>query len=88
LASATLEQLSDDLLSNARDRKMNDNELIERTRARETLPIHAMRSKIMEYINDNPVVLIRGNTGCGKNFCLKNFWNFELTRWDLTILII
>lgn len=66
LATATLEQLSDDLLSNARERKLNDKELESRTRAREGLPIHAMRRQIMETVNDNSVVLIRGNTGCGE----------------------
>jgi ATP-dependent RNA helicase A len=66
LASATLETLSEDLLQNARDRKLNDRELESRTKAREQLPISAMRRQIMEAINDNSVVLIRGNTGCGK----------------------
>ncbi len=65
LASASLEQLSEDLLSNARERKLNDRDLDERTKARETLPIHAMRRQVIEAINDNSVVLIRGNTGCG-----------------------
>lgn len=73
LASATLEQLSDDLLVNARDRKMNDNDLIDRTKNRETLPISAMRRKIMEMINDSPVVLIRGNTGCGEFSLIYSF---------------
>lgn len=66
LATATLDQLSDDLLTNARDRKQNDRDLETRSQARQTLPIHAMRREIMETINDNSVVLIRGNTGCGK----------------------
>lgn len=66
LATATLDQLSDDLLANAREKKLNDRDLETRTKARETLPIHAMRRVIMETINDNSVVLIRGNTGCGK----------------------
>lgn len=65
LSTATLDQLSDDLLANARDKKHNDRELEIRLRERETLPIHAMRREIMETINDNSVVLIRGNTGCG-----------------------
>ena len=73
LSTATLDQLSDDLLANARERKLNDRELDDRTRARETLPIHAMRREIMETINDNSVVLIRGNTGCGK---FEFFFNF------------
>lgn len=66
LATATLDQLSEDLLENARNKKLNDQELAERIKARELLPIHAMRREIMEAINDNSVVLIRGNTGCGK----------------------
>lgn len=65
LATATLEQLSEDLLTNAREKKLNDKDLEQRTKARETLPISAMRRQIMETINDNSVVLIRGNTGCG-----------------------
>lgn len=67
LATATLDQLSDDLISNARDKKMNDRDLEVRLKNRETLPIHAMRREIMETINDNSVVLIRGNTGCGES---------------------
>ena len=66
LSIASLEQLSEDLLDNARDRKLNDHDLEARLSARETLPIHVMRREIMETINDNSVVLIRGNTGCGK----------------------
>lgn len=73
LATATLDQLSEDLLSNARDRRMNDSELASRTKARESLPIHAMRREIMETINDNSVVLIRGNTGCGKTTQIAQF---------------
>lgn len=73
LATASLENLSEDLLSNARDRKLNDHDLEERTKARETLPIHAMRRNIMEAINENSVVLIRGNTGCGKTTQIAQF---------------
>lgn len=73
LATASLEQLSEDLLENARTKKMNDRDLAERTKARETLPIHAMRREIMEAINDNSVVLIRGNTGCGKTTQIAQF---------------
>lgn len=73
LATATLECLSEDLLSNARERKVSDRLLEDRTRARETLPIHAMRRQIMEAVNDNSVVLIRGNTGCGKTTQIAQF---------------
>lgn len=73
LATATLDQLSEDLLANARERKLNDRDLEGRTTARETLPIHAKRREIMETINDNSVVLIRGNTGCGKTTQIAQF---------------
>lgn len=73
LATASLQQLSDDLLGNAREKRNNDNDLDKRTKARETLPIHAMRRQIMEAINDNSVVLIRGNTGCGKTTQIAQF---------------
>lgn len=73
LATATLENLSEDLLNEARDRKLNDQELEKRTRDRETLPIHAKRREIMETINESSVVLIRGNTGCGKTTQIAQF---------------
>lgn len=73
LSTATLDQLSEDLLSNARERKLNDRELETRTANREKLPIHAMRREIMETINDNSVCLIRGNTGCGKTTQIAQF---------------
>lgn len=66
LATATLEQLSEDLLRTEREKRMNDTELQEKMRKRETLPIAAKRNDLMETLNDNPVVIIRGNTGCGK----------------------
>jgi len=45
----------------------------DRMRFRETLPIASMRSKIMQMVNDNPVIIIRGNTGCGKTTQLAQF---------------
>ena len=73
LSTASLEQLSNDLLTNAREKKLNDRDLETRTKARETLPIHSKRREIMETINDNSVVLIRGNTGCGKTTQIAQF---------------
>lgn len=65
LATATLEQLSDELLQNSRDKSQNDNDLIERMKFRETLPVAAKKNEIMTLINDNSVVIIKGATGCG-----------------------
>lgn len=73
LATATLEQLSDDLIRDERDKRMNDQELQKRIADREQLPIAAMRGKIMEIINEYPVCLIRGNTGCGKTTQIAQF---------------
>lgn len=66
LANASLEQLSEDLLATSRDRLQNDNALNASIRGRQQLPIFASRGKLMELINDNPVVIVLGNTGCGK----------------------
>ncbi|XP_058826729.1 dosage compensation regulator isoform X2 [Topomyia yanbarensis] len=73
LATANLEQLSEDLLKASRERIQQDRELQERMKEREQLPIAKVRGKIMEAINENPVVLIRGNTGCGKTTQIAQF---------------
>uniref|UniRef100_A0A182JYZ5 RNA helicase n=1 Tax=Anopheles christyi TaxID=43041 RepID=A0A182JYZ5_9DIPT len=73
LATATLDQLSEDLLSESSSRLKEDQELQKSMRTREKLPISAMRKPIMEAINEHPVVLIRGNTGCGKTTQIAQF---------------
>ncbi|KAI6233360.1 RNA helicase [Aphelenchoides fujianensis] len=37
------------------------------TKQRESLPVHAHRDEILRTIRKNPVVLIKGTTGCGKS---------------------
>ncbi|PSN52665.1 Dosage compensation regulator [Blattella germanica] len=66
LASATMDQISGDLATGFRERMQNDSTLQGMVKERNTLPVAAMKSAIMEAINDNSVVIIRGNTGCGK----------------------
>uniref|UniRef100_A0A182QSZ8 RNA helicase n=1 Tax=Anopheles farauti TaxID=69004 RepID=A0A182QSZ8_9DIPT len=66
LSTATLDQLSEDLLREHRNRLTDDQDLQKSMKTREKLPISAMRRPIMAAINEHPVVLIRGNTGCGK----------------------
>ncbi|VVC92989.1 unnamed protein product [Leptidea sinapis] len=66
LASTSLDEISTDLEKHHRDMCQNSTLYQESMREREQLPVHAMRSQIMEAINDNPVIIIRGNTGCGK----------------------
>lgn len=61
-----MEQISDDLLQGQKERLMTDNKLQNMIDMRSKLPVAAMKNQIMETINDNSVVIIRGNTGCGK----------------------
>uniref|UniRef100_A0A182M585 RNA helicase n=1 Tax=Anopheles culicifacies TaxID=139723 RepID=A0A182M585_9DIPT len=73
LATASLEQLSEDLLLESRNMLRDRQELQKSMVTREKLPISAMRRPIMEAINEHPVVLIRGNTGCGKTTQIAQF---------------
>lgn len=67
LATATLEELSEQLLQESRERLQNDPSIQKSIDSRGHLPVFNMRGRIMEAINDNPVIIIRGNTGCGKS---------------------
>ncbi|EDW36419.1 GL17788 [Drosophila persimilis] len=66
LATASIDDLSLDFERSILDRRHNDSEYQQFLDFRDKLPIAAMRSEILSAINDNPVVIIRGNTGCGK----------------------
>ncbi|XP_039502239.1 dosage compensation regulator isoform X1 [Drosophila santomea] len=66
LATVSIDELSMDYERSLRERRQNDNEYRKFLEFRDKLPIAAMRSEILTAINDNPVVIIRGNTGCGK----------------------
>ncbi|XP_005996531.1 ATP-dependent DNA/RNA helicase DHX36 [Latimeria chalumnae] len=61
-------QLKDDLL-----KKKSDPRYIEMQRFRETLPSYRMRKEIVELINNNQVVVISGETGCGKTTQVTQF---------------
>ncbi|KAJ8672784.1 hypothetical protein QAD02_004044 [Eretmocerus hayati] len=66
LASMALEQLSEDIMKEDRGRLQNHVDLQQSIKARQKLPVFSKKAEIMSAINDNPVVIIRGNTGCGK----------------------
>nr|CAH7722050.1 unnamed protein product [Callosobruchus chinensis] len=66
LATATLEDMSEQMLRDWKERTASDSHLQESMTERATLPVHAMKAQIMEAINEHPVIIIRGNTGCGK----------------------
>jgi ATP-dependent RNA helicase A len=66
LASMTLEQLSDDIMREARNRMQQSVDLQQSQKVRSKLPVFAKKNEIMNAINESPVIIIRGNTGCGK----------------------
>lgn len=66
LATMSLEQFSEQLLTDSRQKQMGDVSLQVSNKERAQLPVAAMRSTLMEAINENPVIIVRGNTGCGK----------------------
>nr|XP_008112926.1 PREDICTED: ATP-dependent RNA helicase A isoform X1 [Anolis carolinensis] len=66
LAYATPEQISVDIKSNLMYQLENDQELQKILQERETLPVKGFEQGILEAIHRNPVVIIRGATGCGK----------------------
>jgi len=61
-----LDRVSEDLQHSFREKAQSDTDYQSRTKDRESLPVSAQKRVIMEAINDNPVVIVRGNTGCGK----------------------
>ena len=78
LSNANMDQISEDLNSNWSDRHKTDQNLQSSMKSRAELPIFAMKNDIMAAIHENPVVLIRGNTGCGKNTNAKTLISPEI----------
>ncbi|CAL1683996.1 unnamed protein product [Lasius platythorax] len=66
LASMSLDQLSEDLMNEQRDKLQQDSSLQASIKERSNLPVFAKKNEIMNAINENPIIIIRGNTGCGK----------------------
>ncbi|XP_062849993.1 ATP-dependent RNA helicase A [Trichomycterus rosablanca] len=66
LAFCTPEQISTDLQGELNYQLEQDKCLQERLNERRQLPVKKFEEEIMRTINSNPVVIIRGATGCGK----------------------
>ena len=64
-----------DIFNDWSERNKADERIMESNKKRSSLPIFAMKEEIMEAIHNNPVVLIRGNTGCGKTTQVNYFPN-------------
>lgn len=66
LATASLEDLSEQMLTEAKERANRNPDVQKSMVDRKKLPVYDMKGVIMEAINEHPVIIIRGNTGCGK----------------------
>lgn len=61
-----------DILKEMKGKKMSQDSISDREyeseidRARKSLPVYALREKLLETIRDNQVVVLVGETGCGK----------------------
>ncbi|XP_012278832.1 dosage compensation regulator isoform X2 [Orussus abietinus] len=66
LATMPLDSMSEDIMKDQRERLQQDENLQRSIKERSSLPVFAKKKEIMTAINDNPVIIIRGNTGCGK----------------------
>ena len=64
LATATMDKINEDLFQAEQFRLLNRPINIQGDR--EKLPVFSSRQEIIDQINNNNVVLIRGATGCGK----------------------
>ena len=61
-----MDDVSLDLERDLKDRLMNDSGLQQSIKGREKLPVHNKKAEIMNAVTENRVIIIRGNTGCGK----------------------
>ncbi|RZF44519.1 hypothetical protein LSTR_LSTR002292 [Laodelphax striatellus] len=66
LAHASLDQISEDLAEGFKNKMQGDTDFQKSVAERGQLPIFSKRGEIMTAINENPVIIIKGNTGCGK----------------------
>lgn len=62
----SLDQISNELQATFQDRLQTDQRLQGMNEQRSQLPVFNAKQSILDAIYDNPVVIIRGNTGCGK----------------------
>ena len=95
---ASLDDLSNDLQKSHQERLQSDESLQKKIEDRNSLPVFHMQGDIMTAIYDNPVTIIRGNTGCGKTtqvsiqcshrpICYKILHYGKVLRYFLHVLL-
>lgn len=60
------------------DRLQTDNRLQQMMNQRKDLPVFNKRQEILAAVYDNPVTIIRGNTGCGKTTQVPDLFHLAL----------
>ncbi|XP_066147044.1 dosage compensation regulator mle isoform X1 [Euwallacea fornicatus] len=73
LATATMDQISEHMLEEAKLKQTSDTKWQQNQVDRRNLPVFNFKAQIMEAINDHPLIIIRGNTGCGKTTQICQF---------------
>lgn len=73
LAFATPEQISVEIKNELMYQLEQDRDLQAILQERELLPVKKFESEILEAISQNPVVIVRGATGCGKTTQVPQF---------------
>lgn len=68
-----MDQISEHMLEEAKLKQSSDTKLEKNLLERQKLPVFRFKAQLMEAINDNPVIIIRGNTGCGKTTQICQF---------------
>ncbi|MEE6495870.1 hypothetical protein FKM82_002172 [Ascaphus truei] len=82
LAFATQEQISTDLKSELMYQLEQDQSLKQIMNDRESLPVKKFEEEILEAVHNNPVVIIRGATGCGKTTQVPQYILDDFIRND------
>lgn len=54
------------MLEEAKLKQTSDTKWQQNQTERAKLPAFSFKAQLMEAINDNPVIIVRGNTGCGR----------------------
>lgn len=80
-----MDQISSDLFTAQREKQQEGKDIQQMLASREQLPVFSMRNDIMREINENSVIVIRGNTGCGKTtqVCTQTFIDNDLKVTNL-----
>ena len=61
-----------------RNRLMNDQSLQNSMKERDALPVSRMKTEIMNAVTEHSVIIIRGDTGCGKTTQVGGLVTFHI----------